>query len=106
MSKITSAYVHVRKVENSFGVFGISTTRGKDTNWFLFNEEDQAPEKHEHVAEKWNSQRKTSAHFRNVLVQGAQLALYLNEDQTAFSFGGTELQRDEENSIKEKGLHL
>ena len=78
----------------------------EDTNWFLFNEEDQAPEKHEHVAEKWNSQRKTPAHFRNVLVQGAQLALYLNEDQTAFSFGGTELQRDEENSIKEKGLLL
>lgn len=106
MSKITSAYVHARKVDDGFGVFGISTTRGKDTNWFLFKDEDQAPEKHAFVSEKWKSQRKTPSQFRNILVQGEQLGLYLNEDQTAFSFDGAELQRDEQNSIKEKGSYL
>lgn len=52
MSKITSAYVHVRKTDDGFGIFGISTTSGKDTNWFLFKEEDKNPSKHDFVAEK------------------------------------------------------
>ena len=103
MVKITLAYVHVRKVDDTFGIFGISTTRGKDTNWFLFKDEDKDPTKHEFVAEKWKNQRKTPAQYRNVLVQGETLQLYLNEDETAFSFGGVLLEKDEQNSIKEKG---
>lgn len=103
MTKIVSAYVHTRKTGDGFGIFSISTTRGKNTNWFLFKEEDQDPTKHEYVAEKWKSQRKAPSHYRNVLVQSDALKLYLNEDETAFSFGGTLLEKDEQNSIKEKG---
>lgn len=103
MAKITLAYVHVRKTEDGFGVFGISTTRGKDTNWFLFKEDDKDPTKHEYVSEKWKNQRKIPSQYRNVLVQGETLLLYLNEDGTAFSFGGVLLEKDEQNSIKERG---
>ena len=56
MGKIGSAYVHVRKSDDGFGIFGISTTRGKDTNWFLFKDEDKDPAKHEFVADKWTTQ--------------------------------------------------
>ena len=104
MGKITAAYVHVRKMGETFGVFGIAVTRSKDTNWYLFKEEDQDPEKHLFVTEKWKSQRKLPRQYRNVLVQDSALKLYLNEDETAFSFGGTLLEKDEENSIKEQGL--
>ena len=103
MNKITTAYVHLRKIDDGFGVFGISTTKGKDTNWFLFKDEDKDPAKHSFVAEKWKSQRKTPSQYRNVLVQNEALKLYLNDDETAFSFGGVLLEKDEENSIKEKG---
>lgn len=95
--------VHVRKTDEGFGVFGISTTKGKDTNWFLFKDEDKDPNKHEFVSEKWKSQRKTLAQFRNILIQGENLKMYLNEDETAFSFDGTLLEKNEENSIKDKG---
>ena len=106
MSKITAAYVHVRKSKEDFGVIGIAVTKSKDTNWYLFKNDDQKPEKHSFVAEKWRSQCKTPRQYRNVLVQGDPLKLYLNEDETAFAFCGALLDRDEQNSIKEQGLFL
>lgn len=51
MSKITLAYVHVRKTDDGFGVLGMSTTKGKDTKWCFFKDEDKDPAKHELVAE-------------------------------------------------------
>ena len=41
MSKITAAYVHVRKSKEDFGVIGIAVTKSKDTNWYLFKNDDQ-----------------------------------------------------------------
>ena len=103
MSKITSAYVHVRKNDNGFSVIGISTNRGKDTNWYLFKDEEKTPAKHDFVTKKWKSQRKTPSQYRNILVQGEALKLYLNEQETAFAFGDSLLEHDKENSIKENG---
>lgn len=104
MAKIVTAYLHVRKTDDGFGMIGISTTKGQDTNWYLFKEDDQDPRKHPFASEKWKSQRKTPAHYRNILLQAEHLKPYLNDDETGFAFGGCLLEKDEQNSIKESGL--
>lgn len=103
MEKIKAAYVHVKKTPESFVIFGIATCKGKDTTWYLFQQEDQLPEKHDWVANKWKSQSREPKTFRNIAIQGEVLDFYLNKEGTEFSFGGVALQKDEQNSIKQSG---
>lgn len=103
-SSITNAYIHVRRSGQKVEVHGCSTDKSKEAQWYLFKEEDKVESKHKYVMDKWNALLKPPKDYRNFQISGDILSLYLNEDRTAFAFGGQLLEKDEQNSIKQSGM--
>lgn len=103
MSKILCAYIHCRRSGNKLEISGISTEKSKEAQWYLFKDEDKSEDKHKYVADKWNALRKPPVEYRNFQIAGEHLNKYLNQEKTAFEFGGELLERDEQNSIKQSG---
>ena len=103
MAPITIAYIHVRRSGQKIEVTGIATNKSKESQWYLFKDEDKLESKHRLVIDKWNALPKPPKEYRNFQISGDILDLYLNDEKTAFSFGGELLEIDEQNSIKQSG---
>lgn len=93
---ISTVYIHVKKEDGVLKVKGVKH-HFRDDGGYLFRDADQDLSKHPLVSAELKGKEVTN--YRNIKITGTSLATYYDSKTEKFIFNGTELTKDEQNSL-------